>query len=605
MAFQFTFMLPAQTYLFSETNLSTTSMTSSQSERYTKLSSENFSSSQFVQIGNLSTVQQNGTVTVPLPSGSGYGNVTFRVKNIEYYSDADFTWYGQVDEATTQSARAGEIFLLRKNGEYMGTIQVEDDLYSLTDLTGGVALLGKTSIIPISGSCPVAPDTLEYPLVTSSAVCDVRILVLYTSEAQDLVGNIQNVAEADINYTNQAFANSALTTKIVKVGIEAWPGYSETDKTYETILDELRINGNSPAGFVNSRKIALGADIVVLLVRHSLTAQDALGIAYLAPSSWTQGYAVSWTTAVSPVVFAHEVGHLFGADHEPCSAIDATTNCSINENSPFHAHSLNITLPAQWPIPPKTLNRKTIVWGNFIQGKHITGFSNPDVSILGTPTGTTTRNNALRIKNRTCLLSGLNPNEGTLNGYIAAPTYGCEGEEETAVGIVTSPPAAMVTYEWRISTNGGISYGAVVGTSDVLTFIMPPAPGSLVLKLVITGSTGQSITLFKTITSKPSNNPFYCRQRGASHQKAVAKLDISVSPNPAAEIVHFVIASPSERAFSLEIFDAKGGSVRQQEGKLLSGDNSLQVNLNSCPKGIYYFTVSSEGEFVTNNFILN
>ena len=579
-------------------------MTLSQSERYTKLSSENFSSSQFVQIGNLSTVQQNGTVTVPLPSGSVYGNVTFRLKNIEYYSDADFTWYGQVDEATTQSAREGEIFLQRKNGEYMGTIQVEDDHYSLTDLTGGVALLGKASSIPLSGSCPVAPATLESPPVSSSAVCDVRVLVLYTPEAQDLVGNIQNVAEAYINYTNQAFANSALTTKIVKVGIEAWPGYSEAGKTYQTILNDLKVNGNSPTGFVNSRKIALGADIVVLLVRHSLTAQNAAGIAFLAPTSWTEGYAVSWTTTVSPVVFAHEVGHLFGADHEPCSAIDATTNCSTNLVSSFHAHSLNITLPAQWPIPPKTLNRKTIVWGNFIQGKHITGFSNPDVSILGTPTGTTTRNNALRIKNRTCLLSELNTNEGTLNGYIAAPTYGCEGEEETAVGIVTSPPAAMVTYQWYISTNGGISYNIIAGNSDVLTFIMPPAPGSLVLKLVMTGSSNQSITLFKTITSKSSDS-VYCRERGASQQKAASKLNISVSPNPADEIVHFVIASPIERAFSLEIFDAKGGSVRQQEGKLLLGDNSFQINLNSCPKGIYYFTVTSGGESVTSNFILN
>lgn len=52
-------MLSAQTYLYSETSLTPANLTTAQSERYAKLSNENFSSIHFVQVGSLSSVQQN------------------------------------------------------------------------------------------------------------------------------------------------------------------------------------------------------------------------------------------------------------------------------------------------------------------------------------------------------------------------------------------------------------------------------------------------------------------------------------------------------------------------------------------------------------------
>ncbi len=356
-------------------------------------------------------------------------------------------------------------------------------------------------------------------------------------------------------------------------------------------------SGNTTGQFVNTRKLALGADIVVLLVRESKTDQSdlAIGIANLAPSSSSGGYAVSWTSTVENIVFAHEVGHLFGADHEPCSASDATTNCSSATYN-WHAHSLNIS---------STLNKKTIVWGNYIQGKHITHYSNPAVNFMNTPTGTATRNNALRIKNRTCILADFNPSEGPLAGYIDAPNFGCQGFPVYADAVVTSPPNPSVTYAWYKSTNGGTTFGGIIGTNASISVIMPPAPGSVVLKCVITSNTNQILTLFKTIISLDNLIPDCKNERDQSPIEGKEEFTVSVTPNPATDFVNFVISSSKEMEFTLEVTDSKGSFILQEEGILRSGDNFIQANMTSFPKGAYFYRVRSGEKFFTDSFIMN
>ncbi len=82
----------AQTSFISNTNLTTSDLTSDQFAQYNKyVQSFDPVSTKFVTVNQLSTIQQNGRITVQVP-GSAFTSCVFDMRNIEYTSDDDYFW---------------------------------------------------------------------------------------------------------------------------------------------------------------------------------------------------------------------------------------------------------------------------------------------------------------------------------------------------------------------------------------------------------------------------------------------------------------------------------------------------------------------------------
>ena len=97
-------------------------------------------------------------------------------------------------------------------------------------------------------------------------------------------------------------------------------------------LTNLRINST-----LTATRDAVAADIVITLFSRLTTGDNLCGFAYLKPSSeYAYGIVVAqWLNAAGDC-FAHEVGHIFGADHNTSQAVEAALLQRLGEFAGGH-----------------------------------------------------------------------------------------------------------------------------------------------------------------------------------------------------------------------------------------------------------------------------
>lgn len=245
---------------------------------------------------------------------------------------------------------------------------------------------------------------------STSTVVDV--LVMWTEQARIDAGGapldpndtqgIDLLIQASIDNSNEAFSNSLINTRITKfhtakvIGFEANAGNAFTSRNIFRQLSS-----------VNELRDLVGADVVSGVVKNGVFQGDfpACGVAYVqthpgcgdatpvpgcSDGIGFDDYAynlVAQNCAIFDDSFAHELGHLFGGNHArfqapgqfPYTGYDTDV---INNGYPDpFAHRVSGVFNTLMSIdsnPPRRLN-----------------FSNPNVSVNGSATGTLgTRNNA-------------------------------------------------------------------------------------------------------------------------------------------------------------------------------------------------------------------
>jgi len=77
-----------------------------------------------------------------------------------------------------------------------------------------------------------------------------------------------------------------------------------------------------------------------------------------------------------------------------------------------------------------------------------------------------------------------------------------------------------------------------------------------------------------------------------------------VSPNPAQSFVNVNMTSTVKENVQLMIYDALGKNVFSQNASLISGNNSIKINVNKLPVGNYFIKVSGTNQIVAS-FIKN
>jgi len=158
--------------------------------------------------------------------------------------------------------------------------------------------------------------------------CKIRVLVLYTPNAQSSVSNIKNNVLTAVDLTNESFINSNINYQIelAYVGLTNYTETGNTTSDYSTSLSRFRTNGDGYMDEVHTLRNKYSADVCVLLVSNPAYC----GLAYVYPTESSAFCVVTaGTCATSNYSFGHEIGHLLGCLHDPY----------VNTNSTFaYAH---------------------------------------------------------------------------------------------------------------------------------------------------------------------------------------------------------------------------------------------------------------------------
>lgn len=212
----------------------------------------------------------------------------------------------------------------------------------------------------------------------------VDMLVVYTTTAKNASSNISGEIRLAIDETNQAYLNSGVPHRVRLVGT------SEVSYTESGILcndpnsDLTRLAGTTDGYMdnVHSLRNSYGADQVTLIVNTG----NACGCAYFmnTVSSTFASSAFSVVRrdcATGYFSFGHELGHNMSARH------DCYVDSALTPYNHVHGYVHLSTDPNQRWRTIMAYNDQCVA--NGYNCTRIQYFSNPSVSYLGAPTGTT------------------------------------------------------------------------------------------------------------------------------------------------------------------------------------------------------------------------
>ncbi|MEM9082498.1 MAG: reprolysin-like metallopeptidase, partial [Planctomycetota bacterium] len=199
--------------------------------------------------------------------------------------------------------------------------------------------------------------------------CDIGqpidVYIAYTTNSRVAAGGTAAIlAEIDlaIAQTNQAYANSGITTPLRLVGTEE-VNYNELTGSFAALednLDRLRDPGDGFLDSLHASRDATGADLLALLLDGSFG--STLGLAQIRGA-----FSVNRWDRIADFVLAHELGHNRGSEHE--------TRSSPITFPYARAHQFNASGA-----------RRTIMY-SILSFATIPYFSNPNVNFMGVPTG--------------------------------------------------------------------------------------------------------------------------------------------------------------------------------------------------------------------------
>lgn len=244
-------------------------------------------------------------------------SVEFQGVQTEITPTGSIIWEGALLEAGVSGLEPAmnQATLVEKNGQITGTVRYEGQLYQIRPLGNGVHNIEKTddSITP-----PPHPDT--FPQSTESlsdlnsgdmaplslkqnnpgfqskeSLSIIRVMVPYTPYAKSAVYDIQSLIDLAIAETNTGLRNSNIQARLELAHAFEVPEADSNSELVKNARDQYQ------------------ADIVVFLQQLS-----SLGFAYGIAVGENSAFArVNVHYATGRYIFAHEIGHLIGALHDP------------------------------------------------------------------------------------------------------------------------------------------------------------------------------------------------------------------------------------------------------------------------------------------------
>jgi peptidyl-Asp metalloendopeptidase len=283
----------------------------------------------------------NDRFKLVLPGGT---EITAHKTTLENVGDGQFVWRGTIEDG------GGSVTFSVVNDKVVGDIvTARGKMYRVRFVEKGISVVEQLS----PGKFP-AEEPIRLPVqdsaqreyrrfkgaIEKSPVIDV--LVLYTSAAGNYSADpdaITATINEAISDTNQSYVNSALSQRVRLVGKQA-VGYQEKS---DIVRDWRALKGTSDPDLPEAHTLrkSHSADIVVLITKAA-TENESCGqssqMQMLSTSECEFAFAVVPVNCVTGThSFAHELGHLMGADH----------NAEMGTNSPPFGYSHGYETPSK------------------------------------------------------------------------------------------------------------------------------------------------------------------------------------------------------------------------------------------------------------------
>jgi Metallo-peptidase family M12B Reprolysin-like/Bacterial Ig domain len=421
------------------------------------------------------------------------------------------TWSGHVPGEPLSS-----VTLVLNGGVLQGSVRLLDGAYSIEPAAGGPVHLVRLVDTAATGAemdpllppaDAAAPAAADVPPIAGDDGSTIDVAVFYTASARDVAGSdsaVQTRIALGVTETNTAYANSGITPRLRLVGAEL-TSYTESGDL-SADLSAFRVNGDSLMDEVHTRRNALGADMMVLIVGN--TAGGACGVGYvmtsLSTSFASSAFSVTAYPCISPnYTFAHELGHNMGSAHAP---EDGAGQPSLYTYSFGYKNPSNLF--------------RTVMAYNCTSGcPRVLHFSNPSVNYGGAPTGVADQHDNERSINNAALtlanfrqavgsaaaptmaaLSNVTINEDAVTSSIAITVGDTDTDVNTLVVTATSSNTTLVP-----NTGAALNIG---GSGANRTLVVTPAAnrnGTSTISVTVSDG-GQTATRTFTLTVNAVND---------------------------------------------------------------------------------------------------
>ena len=558
---------------------------------------DSFESMYYVKFNELSRIQKNGKITLTLPNmKEPIELITFRM---EYKTDTDYNWY-----ATTKDG-FGSVIIMRKGNEYTGHFSLggnneyqiynENGQHILVKMKPSEGNYSKCSSKPEKKSGAIEPPKSSSER-TNGCPDPIRVLVLWTANAANADMNINNTINTGIGQFNSSIYRSDINGASITLAGSQQINFAETGNID---VDILQLATNRPD--VESLRDNIDADLVVLLTNGDY--ERYLGRIWQFGLVRANGFAIVQISSAtnSRKTFAHELGHLFDTRHYEDDTYNALP----------YAHAYQLPL----------FGGCTIMYGS---GAVIENFSNPNVSISGSPTGTSsTNNNARRISETVSTVRNYEPNPtgNILYSVIDGPNYGSVYQSYTWGAVTSCSNSTPFNCEW-FTSNDAFNWNYRGGGEYYSEYLPWTGNNYYYLRLRVTAQNGQVAESYQTIyldysqaggriaTSEDKNPlpvaPISWKGKSKESTSEIDKLTIeNVFPNPSTSTFTLNYFNPITQNVSLDLVDILGkkNSIFADE-KIGIGKHSKQINLSNYPIGTYILKLSSEKESVSSKIIV-
>lgn len=277
------------------------------------------------------------------------------------------------------------VLIVRNGDRLTGTIRSGGEVYQLRPLAGGGHALSRMDLSRMPPDHPadyrprpVLPltfDALHAPADKANTV--IRVGVLVSSSAAAAIGDLTGFANLAVAESNQGFANSGVqvTLQLAHVGTTTYSGTN-----FSTALSHFAGTADGYMDGWHATRNSTASDLSVLVINNSASC----GIGYLNASAAYAFSVVHYGCATGYYTFAHEIGHNFGAHHNP----EAPANNTVYPYGHGYLH------PARsW---------RTVMAYNCPSGgcPRVNYWSNPGVTYGGAPMGTASTHDNARVLNQ-------------------------------------------------------------------------------------------------------------------------------------------------------------------------------------------------------------
>ena len=411
-------------------------------------------------------------------------------------------------------------------------------------------------------------DDITSPSILRSAAaydCKIRVLVLYTPNAQSSNSNVKNTILTMVEFANQSFINSQINYRIELV-YAGQTNYTEIGYL-TTNLSRFQTVGDGYMDEVHTLRNKYSADVCVLLY---YVPNSECGLATIGSMEASAFCAVNSSCDISNYTFAHEIGHLIGCRHDPSEDPNTT---------PFaYGHGY---------VNPSNTWRTIMAYRNACGTcPRLLYWSNPNVIYNGTPMGTNATHDNSRVWNErsNTVMAFRQPNNNV--------TFTGTDMPNTQYADVIAKQ--NITTSGTVNVNNGNTLSMRAGNSIVLQ------PGFSVQAGAEFSAEIEDIDDCEECASNVSNvvvqnvSEEY-DERTEFQIESKSDFSYKVFPNSSNKYINITYSIDKEGPLSIELVDLFGKITKAvlPNQKQQDGNYTLQIPISDLSTGTYFLNISS------------